>query len=79
MKKTVYKLSSGEQQRVAVARLMLKPSELILADEPTGSLDPENRSEIISLLKRLNDDGKTVVIVSHDDYVVEQADRIIEI
>lgn len=78
-KKHIYILSGGEQQRVAIARLMLKPSEIILADEPTGSLDSENRSEIISLLKRLNNDGKTIIIVSHDDYVVKHADRIIEI
>ena len=78
-KKPVYTLSGGEQQRVAVARLMLKPSEIILADEPTGSLDSENRNEIITLLKRLNNDGKTVIIVSHDEYVVKMADRIIEI
>ncbi len=58
---------------------MLKPSEIILADEPTGSLDSENRNEIITLLKRLNNDGKTVVIVSHDEYIVKMADRIIEI
>ena len=58
---------------------MLKPSEIILADEPTGSLDSENRNEIITLLKRLNNDGKTVIIVSHDEYVVKMADRIIEI
>lgn len=78
-KKLIYTLSGGEQQRVAVARLMLKPSEIILADEPTGSLDSENRNEIITLLKRLNNDGKTVVIVSHDEYIVKMADRIIEI
>ena len=78
-KKLIYTLSGGEQQRVAVARLMLKPSEIILADEPTGSLDSENRNEIITLLKRLNNDGKTVIIVSHDEYVVKMADRIIEI
>lgn len=78
-KKLIYTLSGGEQQRVAVARLMLKPSEIILADEPTGSLDSENRNEIITLLKRLNNDGKTVIVVSHDEYVVKMADRIIEI
>ena len=78
-KKPIYTLSGGEQQRVAVARLMLKPSEIILADEPTGSLDSENRNEIITLLKRLNIDGKTVIIVSHDEYIVKMADRIIEI
>lgn len=77
--KPVYKLSGGEQQRVAVARLMLKPSEIILADEPTGSLDSENRDEIISLLKRLNNDGKTIIIVSHDEHVVKHADRAVKI
>ncbi len=78
-KKHIYKLSGGEQQRVAIARLMLKPSEIILADEPTGSLDRENGREIISLLKRLNNVGKTIIIVSHDDYVVNHSDRIIEL
>lgn len=53
-KKPIYKLSGGEQQRIAMARLMLQESQLILADEPTGSLDEENRDIIIRMLKKLN-------------------------
>lgn len=73
-KKKISQCSGGEQQRVAVARLMLKPCELILCDEPTGSLDYENRQNIISLLKKLQADGKTILIVSHDPEVIEVAE-----
>jgi putative ABC transport system ATP-binding protein len=72
-------LSGGEKQRVAIARALLKESKLILADEPTGSLDFNNRDEIIKLLRREVDGGKTVVVVSHDPYVGDQSDRIVEI
>lgn len=75
----IYKLSGGEQQRVAIARLMLKPSELILADEPTGSLDSENRDIVMKLLKKMNYEGKTILMVSHDKIVVNSADRVIEL
>lgn len=75
----VYQLSGGEKQRVAVARALLKESELILADEPTGSLDLENRNEIISLLRQEVDLGKTVIIVTHDPYIREISDAVIEI
>lgn len=78
-KRKVYGLSGGEQQRVAIARVMLKPSKLILADEPTGSLDAKNRKIVIDLLKKLNDMGKTVVIVTHDDYVASQCERVVSI
>lgn len=77
--KKVFQLSGGEQQRVAVARIMLKPSELILADEPTGSLDVENRDVILSLLKSLNESGKTVVVVTHDKDIEKCATRCIRI
>ncbi len=77
--KCIYKLSGGEQQRVAIARIMLKPSELILADEPTGSLDPANRETVLELIKKINSEGKTVLMVSHDDHVVNTADRVIEL
>lgn len=77
--KKVFQLSGGEQQRVAVARIMLKPSELILADEPTGSLDVENRDVILSLLKSLNENGKTVVVVTHDKDIEKYATRCIRI
>lgn len=75
----IYGLSGGEQQRVALARVLLKPSELILADEPTGSLDEENRNEILEILKRLNEQGKTVILVTHDPYVAGICHRVIEL
>lgn len=75
----VYQLSGGEQQRIALARLFLKESKIILADEPTGSLDAENRDNILNLLKELNDSGKTVVIVTHDNYVADFCDRTLTI
>ena len=75
----MYELSGGEQQRLAIARLMLKPSDLVLADEPTGSLDSSNRDVILALLARLRDHGKTVLLVTHDPVVAAAADRIIEL
>jgi putative ABC transport system ATP-binding protein len=79
-KAKIYQLSGGEQQRVALARVILKPSKYILADEPTGSLDPNNRDIVIRTLRKLNrEDNKTVIIVTHDMYVADQCDRIIEI
>ena len=75
--KKIYKCSGGEQQRVALARLLLKQCDLILADEPTGSLDESNREIIIKLLKRMQDSGKTIVVVSHDPVFKDIADQII--
>ncbi len=77
--KKVYQLSGGEQQRIALIRLILQESNLILADEPTGSLDEENRNFVISVLKKLNDGGKTIIIVTHDSYVGSQCERIVNI
>ena len=65
--KKVYMLSGGEQQRVALARLLIKKCSIILADEPTGSLDRNNADKVIALLKEMNSRGKTIVMVSHDD------------
>ena len=79
LKKKIYQLSGGEQQRIAVARIILKPCELILADEPTGSLDVQNRNEIIKILQQLNQNGKTIIIVTHDEYVAGQCKRKIEL
>lgn len=62
----VYKLSGGEQQRIALARVMIKKCDIILADEPTGSLDRKNADNVISLLKDLNAIGKTIIMVTHD-------------
>ncbi len=61
----VFKLSGGEQQRVALARIMIKKSSIILADEPTGSLDSKNSKKVIEILKEINKQGKTVVLVTH--------------
>ena len=66
LKPKVYELSGGEQQRVAIARNMVKPFDIMLADEPTGSLDDENKSIVIDTLLALNKEGKTIVVVSHD-------------
>ncbi|MBU3221050.1 ABC transporter ATP-binding protein [Clostridium algidicarnis] len=78
-KRKIYELSGGEQQRVAIARIMLKPSKIILADEPTGSLDEKNRDVVLNLLKTLNKEGKTLILVTHDKYVASQCDKIIQL
>lgn len=78
-KRKVYTLSGGEQQRVAIARLMIKNCKLILADEPTGSLDSDTGKKVMKLFEKLIEQGKTVIIVTHDQKVAEQCDRIIEI
>lgn len=75
----VFELSGGEQQRVALARLILKKNDIILADEPTGSLDEDNKAIILRLLKELNNEGKTVVVVTHDKVVANMCDREINI
>ena len=67
IEKEVFKLSGGEQQRLAIARVILQNKSIILADEPTASVDSENRDIILNILKQLNRAGKTIVIVSHDD------------
>lgn len=77
--KKIYQLSGGEQQRVAIMRLILQDCDIILADEPTGSLDSQNRDKVISYLRGLNNLGKTVVIVTHDMVVANECDRIISI
>lgn len=78
-KKRIYQCSGGEQQRIAIARLLLKPCELVLCDEPTGSLDAQNRKIVLDLLLHLRDIGKTIVIVSHDPETLNICDRIIEL
>ena len=77
--KKVYQLSGGEQQRIAIIRLILQDCDIILADEPTGSLDIQNRDMVLSYLRELNKLGKTIVIVTHDMEVANQCSRIINI
>ena len=74
----IYTLSGGEQQRVALARIMIKKCDIILADEPTGSLDKENANAVIDILKKLNtENGKTVIMVTHDEDLKKVGNRII--
>lgn len=75
----VYKLSGGEQQRIALARIMLKKCDLILADEPTGSLDKENAKIVIDSLKEFNKSGKTIILVTHDERLFDVANVIFPI
>ncbi|MFK4887056.1 ABC transporter ATP-binding protein [Lactococcus petauri] len=75
----VYALSGGEKQRVALARALLKRSKIILADEPTGSLDEQNRALILGLLRQEVEKGKTVIVVTHDPAVVAACDEFVEI
>ncbi len=75
----VYKLSGGEQQRVALARLLIKKCDIILADEPTGSLDEKNADMVMNMLQEINKLGKTVIMVTHAQKYKQMAGRIIDI
>lgn len=78
-KKKMNKLSGGEQQRCAIARALVADTDIILADEPTGSLDEQNSIEIMNLLKGFHQRGKTVIIVTHDQDVADQCEYCIHI
>lgn len=68
-------LSGGEKQRVAIARALLNEPDVLLCDEPTGNLDSENREKVLELLKILNDQGKTIIVVTHDQEVAKSGSR----
>lgn len=75
----VYKLSGGEQQRVALGRLMLKKCDIILADEPTGSLDSENEDIVLQILHKMNQSGKTIILVTHSQKIISTEKDIVKL
>lgn len=77
--KIISECSGGEQQRIAIARLLLKPCDLILADEPTGSLDEDNKWKIMNLLTELRNQGKTIIMVTHDKELLKYCDDIVDL
>ncbi len=72
-------MSGGQQQRVAIARALAAAPPVILADEPTGNLDSASSKEIMQILKDLHKDGRTVILITHDDKIAESARRVIRI
>ena len=77
--KKVNKLSGGQKQRVAIARAMINNPGILLADEPTGALDVKTSVEIMSVFKKLNKQGTTIIIITHDMDLAKMCDRVVEI
>ena len=73
------KMSGGQKQRVAIARALVNNPDIILADEPTGQLDSKTKKEIADLFKTINSEGRTIVVVTHDDELAKTADRVVRI
>ncbi|GKX67743.1 ABC transporter ATP-binding protein [Inconstantimicrobium mannanitabidum] len=70
-------LSGGQCQRVAIARALVNDAKILLADEPTGALDKQTGQEVLDIFKKLNEEGKTVIIVTHDEKIANQCNRVI--
>ncbi|MED1601996.1 ABC transporter ATP-binding protein [Alkalihalophilus marmarensis] len=73
------RLSGGQKQRVAIARALVNEPKFILADEPTGALDSKSSAQILQLFKELNEEGVTIIMITHDQEVADQADRVVYI
>ena len=72
-------LSGGQQQRVAIARAMVNKPSILFADEPTGNLDSKTEGEVMGLFKELNEDGQTIIVITHEENIANQSKRIINI
>lgn len=72
-------LSGGQQQRVAIARALAGEPEIILADEPTGALDSKTSAEVMEMLKEIHKGGQTIILITHDNGIAEQAERVVKI
>lgn len=79
MDKKIFQLSGGEQQRVALARLFIKEPTILLADEPTASLDPENSEMVLNAIEELHKKGTTIILVTHNPDIVKRASRTVQI
>ena len=73
------KLSGGQKQRIAIARALVNDPNVIFADEPTGNLDSESGAQVMGILDDLNNKGHTIILVTHETYTAEFADRIIRL
>jgi len=71
-------LSGGEKQRVAIARALVNDPEVVFADEPTGNLDSKSGTQVMKILQKLNDDGRTIILVTHETFTAEHAKRILQ-
>ncbi len=78
-RRKIYQISGGEMQRVAIARALMNKPSVILADEPTGNLDSKNTKAVMEIFKEINSQGTTIVMVTHELELAEQAHRIVEV